>query len=550
MTAEVTAGASGMAVAEPAAPQARQPRPPGGPGHTGEWLAWDRSDTIKAGAAAAISSAALTAMVVISIIIVSLAASHQSFLSPTAKPGDYPAWLAGPLAPLTSWLPLGSSTLNGIFIGGVSIMYVAYVAVLICAPRLRPAYALGAVVALQVIFFLSPPLPLTDIFNYLNYGRMEVIYHLNPYTTIPALEPHNDPTFALSNWHGLESPYGPLLTLFTMAVVPLGVAASFWILKAVLLLTSLASVWLIWSSAGLLGRNRLGAALFLGLNPIVLVWGLGADHSDFLMIVLIELALYVLLRARVKRSTATPASREHRTLDSVRERLRHAWRRVLAALDGAPRPLPADEPGWWWEIGAGVLLAGAVALKASALILIPIVLAGSARRLRLLVGLLIGAAGFGFMSYAAFGATVPDLAQQDKLVIPTGIPNLVGYILGFGGETAPLRTLFTAALVLTVLACSVWAWRTRDWVMPCAVASLVLLMTLSWVLPWYLVWLLPFAALARGRRIRIAAIVLGVFMFISWMPSATSLYRDIGIHPTTTLLGRANARYLHLLLDG
>ena len=31
---------------------------------------------------------------------------------------------------------------------------------------------------------------------------MGVIDHLNPYTTIPALEPHSDPSFALSNWHG------------------------------------------------------------------------------------------------------------------------------------------------------------------------------------------------------------------------------------------------------------------------------------------------------------------------------------------------------------
>ena len=63
-----------------------------------------------------------------------------------------------------------------------------------------------------MIFLLSPPLNLTDVFNYLNYGRMEYVYHLNPYTTIPALEPHNDPTFLLSNWHGLLSPYGPLFT--------------------------------------------------------------------------------------------------------------------------------------------------------------------------------------------------------------------------------------------------------------------------------------------------------------------------------------------------
>ena len=31
------------------------------------------------------------------------------------------------------------------------------------------------------------------MFNYVNYGRMEVVHNLNPYTTIPVLEPHNDP---------------------------------------------------------------------------------------------------------------------------------------------------------------------------------------------------------------------------------------------------------------------------------------------------------------------------------------------------------------------
>jgi hypothetical protein len=376
---------------------------------------------------------------------------------------------------------------------------------------------------------------------------MQVVYHLNPYTTIPALEPHSDPTFALSNWHGLESPYGPLLTLFTMAVVPLGVAGSYWVLKSVLLFTSLASIALIWNAAGLLGRNKLGAALFLGLNPIVLVWGLGADHSDFLMIVLIEFAMWALLQSRVRRARLEPAA-ESPAPTAWRARVRAAWRRMTSWLDGARRPLGAAEPGWWWEIGAGVVLAGAVAIKASALILLPIMLAGSARRLRLLCGLVIGAVGLTAASYAAFGATVPDLSQQDKLVIPTGIPNLIGYMLGLGGATTALRTIFTLALVATVLACTIWAWRSRDWVMPCAVATLALLVTLSWVLPWYLLWLLPFAALARGRRIRIAAIVLGVYMFISWIPSATTVYRDLGIHPNTTILGRSESRYLHSLL--
>jgi alpha-1,6-mannosyltransferase len=85
-------------------------------------------------------------------------------------------------------------------------------------------------------------------------------------------------------------------------------------------------------------------------------------------------------------------------------------------------------------------------------------------------------------------------------------------------------------------------------VLPCAAATLVLLLTLNWELPWYLIWLLPFAALARKRRFRIVAIVLGVYMFISWMPYATTFERDLGLHPQTTIVGRTDARFLHTLL--
>ena len=552
MQGDTRAAGSRMVLADASADAPRMPLAGSGhpaPAPSGESLAWDRRDAVKTGAAAAVSSAALTAMIMISLIIASLAASQlpREYLSPTARPGDYPTWLSGPLAPLTSWVTLGSATLEVVFTVGIATMYLAYVAVLICAPRVRPAFALSAVVALQVIFFLSPPLPLTDIFNYLNYGRMEILYHLNPYTTIPALEPHNDPVFALSNWHGLESPYGPLLTLISMAVVPLGIAGSYWILKAALLLTSLGSVWLVWASAGLLGRHRLGAALFVGLNPIVLVWGLGADHSDFLMIFLVTLGMYLLIQARVRRIRAGPTAPAAAGAGTA-ARLRGAWRRVLSWIDGAPRPLGAGEPGWWWEVSGGIFLVGAVAIKASAVILIPVVLAGSARRLRLATGVLIGAAGLGAASIAAFCLNVPDLSQQYALVVPGSVPNIVGYIVGDGGASPGVRAAFTIVLAVAVVLCTIWAWRSHDWMLPCGCATLALLLTLSWEFPWYLIWLLPFAALARGRRIRIAVIVLGVYMFLLAMPYATTVERDIGLHPNTTIVGRTNQRFLHALL--
>ena len=105
---------------------------------------------------------------------------------------------------------------------------------------------------------------LTDIFNYINYGRMEVVHHLNPYTTYPILEPHGDPSYALSNWHQLLSPYGPLFTLLTFALVPLGVAASFWAIKVVLVAASLGTILLVWRCAELLDSTRSGRSCWWG----------------------------------------------------------------------------------------------------------------------------------------------------------------------------------------------------------------------------------------------------------------------------------------------
>ena len=259
-----------------------------------------------------------------------------------------------------------------LFTVGVATMLVAYLVVVYSARRLRGLWVLGAIVALHVIFFLSPPLTLTDVFNYLNYGRMEYVHQLNPYTTIPALEPHSDPTFMLSNWHGLLDPYGPLFTVFTIALVPLGVAGSFWAIKVALMIASLATVFLVYRCATLLGRNAVAAVAIVGMNPIVLVWGLGGDHNDFLMMFFIVLAFWLLLRAdamRVGKRARRPAATRPARIGAWAAR---AW----AWLDGMPRPLVEGEPAAWMEVGAGIALAAAVAIKASSAVLIPIILRG------------------------------------------------------------------------------------------------------------------------------------------------------------------------------
>jgi hypothetical protein len=367
---------------------------------------------------------------------------------------------------------------------------------------------------------------------------MEIVHHLNPYTTIPISEPHNDPSYALSNWHQLLSPYGPLFTLLTFAVVPLGVAASFWALKGVLALASLATLVLVWKCARLLGRDPVTAIAFVGLNPIVLVWGLGGDHNDFLMLFLIMLGFYLLLLARARAAAG--------------ERAEVARHRVALRLH-AP------------EVGAGAAFVTAAGIKASAAVLLPVVLVSLLRRPRALVNVLLGmvAAGaiVGALSLIAFGLHIPDLNTQSRLVTNESVPNLIGLALAQGGETETVREVMSGLLAAAILLCCWSVWRRRSpssdarsgeaeraftasgW------ANVALLVTLSWVLPWYVLWALPLAALSRSRRLRGVVLVLGVYLIIAWAPASGLLWNAIGFHPEKTALGRLHQRYVKELLN-
>ncbi|MHB8532339.1 MAG: hypothetical protein ACYDC2_06435 [Solirubrobacteraceae bacterium] len=492
---------------------------------------------------------ALAVIAVLSLIVVLMAANRPSLLAPATKSNYYPHWMAGPLGGLWPSLTENSTTLKLLMTGAVAAMYIAYVLLLRSTARTPVRWIVYAIAAVHVIFVLAPPLALTDIFNYINYGRMEVVYHLNPYTTIPIVEPHSDPSYALSNWHQLLSPYGPLFTIVTFAVVPLGVAGSFWALKLLLAATSLGTIALVWRCAQLLGRDPAKAIALVGLNPIVLVWGLGGDHNDFLMLFFIVLGFYLLLLARARRA-------------------------ALAGVRGLFVPLSPQ------LLGAGAAFIVAAGLKASAGVLMPVVLVGLARNRRALtqvvLGMVLAAAAVGAASLLAFGLHIPDLSTQSRLVTSYSIPNLIGLALGLGGESEGLHTVMTALLVLVVLGSCRMAWQARAADEPgpagerespaggpapgsalaaersiaaCGWASVALLVTLSWVLPWYVLWVLPLTALSASRRLRVAALVLGAYLILVWSPASSKLFSALGFHPERTALGQLHQRYVRELIN-
>jgi hypothetical protein len=491
-----------------------------------------------------VAALALALIVAGSLLLVVMSADRPSLLSPTTHGNFFPHWMAGPLGGLWPGLTGDGTTLRWLFTGALVAMYAGYALGLAQARRLPARWAIATILTVHAIFLLAPPLALTDVFNYINYGRMEVVHHLNPYTTIPILEPHTDPSYALSNWHQLLSPYGPLFTLLTFAVVPFGVAGSFWALKAILALASLATLFLVWQCARLLGRDPVAAIVLVGLNPIVLVWGLGGDHNDFLTVFFIVLGFYLFLRARaVGGPDRSPAGEP---AAGVGEPQAGRW-----PIFDRPRAwLHALSPA---TIGAGAAFVTAAAVKASAGILIPVVLAALVRTPRQLAQVLLGmaAAGalLGAISLIAFGLHIPDLNTQSRLVTSESVPNLIGLALGAGGENDAVRAVMSGLLGCSLVLCCAMAWRRQDPLAWAGWASFTLLLTLSWVLPWYVLWVLPLAALAGSRRLRNATLALGVYLILVWAPASNLLLHSIGFYPERTSLGRLHQRYVKELLN-
>jgi hypothetical protein len=512
----------------------------------------------------AIAVAALSVILLCAAIIVLGAADRPSILSAPSHVGFFPHWLAGPLGGLWSGFTRNPAVLKSLFTGAIVVMYVAYLLALKYVPLLRGRWAIATVVAAHVIFFLAPPLSLTDVFNYINYGRMGIVDHLNPYTTIPALEPHGNASYDLSNWHGLLSPYGPTFTLITYAVVPLGIAGSLWTLKFLMMSASLATLLLVWKCACLLDRDPVQALVLVGLNPIVLMWGLGGVHNDFITVLFIVLGFYLLLRGGVAEvvAGARPTSAPHA---STPEPLAVDGELVDGELSAATPAARAHVRGWIerlrarrtplapLDIAAGAAFVTAMSLKASAGILIPVILAALLRAprrlLAVLLGMLLAGLLLGACSLLAFGPHLPDLGTQGRLVISVSLPNLLGLALGQGGETDTMRTLLSAALVSSVLASGFFAWRWRDSLTASGWATIALLLTLAWVLPWYILWVLPMAALSRSCKLRVATLALGAYLILTWMPLATAMDSALGFHPSKTPLGELHQRYVKELLN-
>jgi hypothetical protein len=141
------------------------------------------------------------------------------------------------------------------------------------------------------------------------------------------------------------------------------------------------------------------------------------------------------------------------------------------------------------------------------------------------------------MYLALFGLSLPNLADQSTLLTPWAIPNLVGLILHVGGGTPTMLRLANVAVVVCV---ALLLRRRQNWLEGTGWSTLALIASLAWLVPWYVVWLLPLAALATSYRLRQAALILTVYLVFGFAPYTGSLLSKVHINLMNSPAGHAS----------
>jgi hypothetical protein len=444
------------------------------------------------GEVAALAEIALGAAIVVA------AADRRSILS-SPHHGAFTKWFAGPLEGLVPGLARDAVTLERTLHHVLLAMLAAWLIVILAGRTVRAPIVVGGVVALNAVFLLCPPTTLTDLFNYLGYARLDAVHHVNPYVQLPLLQA-GDPVYPYSNWHHLRSPYGPLFTLILLPTARLPLPVAYWTYKALATGASLGLLAVVWACAKRLDRAPAAAVAFVGLNPLVIVYVLGGKHNDVLMMACVMAACLLVATRR--------------------------------------------------ETAGGALLAAAVAIKASAGLLAPVVALGAPRRVRAVAGAAAGAVTLAAITLLAFGPHVPDVEDQANLVNPYSIPNLLGYAFGHGGADHGIRRLALIVAITGVAICAATASRTRRWETPTGAAALMAIATVSWVMPWYILWALPFAALSKSRALRAATIAATTFLVLVRVGTTAAIAHHFAIDLRATLTALDNARFEQSLLAG
>ena len=280
-----------------------------------------------------------------------------------------------------------------------------------------------------------------------------------------------------AKWFDTPSVYGPVFTAFSYLLASLSIATSVFAYKSIAAVASLALVAVVWRCARLRGINPVRAVALVGLNPLLVLYGVGGGHNDLLMLLAVAGSIWALLASR--------------------------------------------------ERAGGGLMMVAIGVKLTAGLLLPFVFAaGGPRRGRprrdLLLGAGVGLAVIAALSFTVFGSgAVPPAGDRPPEPERGRLEEHPRRDLDPARDRRRSATSPSIVLAAGVRRSSAPGWcgacgsgRT-DWIDGAGWAMLALLIASSSLLPWYVAWMLPLAALGHDRRLwRMAIVMTGIVQAI------------------------------------
>lgn len=330
--------------------------------------------------------------------------------------------------------------------------------------RLRLVVVLAAIIQLAPLG--APLLISSDAWTYWDYARIAVVHDANPYDEVPR-DFHDDPAFPHIGgaWRDSTSVYGPL---FTLASQPSAATshpdAAAWLFKSLAAVAMLGTVAL----ATVLARRRAFAAAFVGWNPFLALHFAGGGHNDAWMAVC-----------------------------------------VLGALALGRR----DHRQW-----AGASWAAAIFIKWVAAVFLPLralEARASGRRvghlgfaLAALAVVAVASFEFGRHWLGAFGPLARNANKETQFALPHRLKEL-----GVPHELA--LALFAAAFAVAYAWLARQAWRGRARL---GLAAGLLLCASPYLVPWYVVWAVPVAAVEEDPPAQWLALALCAYLLRQRVP--------------------------------
>ncbi|MBM3141155.1 MAG: hypothetical protein FJZ92_13355 [Chloroflexi bacterium] len=362
----------------------------------------------------------------------------------------------------------------------------------------RPALwiVLGGVVVFSATLIPINPVGAHDVYHNIADARTLWVHGDNPMTTPPEGN-RDDPFYPhVPAWADYASSYGPLWYVISGAPLPFA-GSSLW--PNVIGQKLIATAFLVIATTLVMliaGRIRPGTAIpagvLVGWNPLMLFETAGNAHNDIVMAAFALAAFYAIVRK------------------------------------------------WWTTVFP--LLALAVAVKYTLIVLAPLVMIWMVLRtdipLRALArslaaGLAVGLALFG--PVIVDGSLYHALARQGDHILASTGSALVSLLIEYRGmDVAEATYVMKVALgSLFLLGYGVLIWRlprnpsfatltnAASWMI------FLFLFTASWWFwPWYLVWLVPFAALRPHRAPALAASVFATTAMLMYLSYYWQLYSD------------------------